>query len=60
MQWSKIKERVEEQFAPSLNDRVEMRYTRYRIMKGEYGRGWITVDGRELIEMSDYEFLNQR
>jgi len=60
MQWSKLKERIEERLAPSLGKRVEMRFTTYRIMQDEYGRGWITVDKHEIVEMSDHKFLNQR
>ncbi len=60
MRWSKLKQLVEERMADSLQHRVEVHYTRYRIMKDEYGRGWITVDKNEIAEMSDHVFLNQR
>lgn len=49
MQWSKLKQRVEERFADSLHRRVEVHSTRY--YSGE-GRGWITVDKQEVVDMS--------
>src|SRR4051794_27003772 len=49
MRWSKVKQLVEERFAPSLHGRVEVHSTRY--YSGQ-GRGWITIDKREVADMS--------
>ncbi|MHB8647234.1 MAG: SF0329 family protein [Thermomicrobiales bacterium] len=49
MRWSKLKQLVEDRMAPSLQGRVEVHSTRY--YSGE-GRGWITVDKREVAEFS--------
>lgn len=49
MRWSKLKQRVEDQMADSLQHRVEVHSTRY--YPGQ-GRGWITVDKREVADMS--------
>jgi hypothetical protein len=60
MRWSKLKQLVEDRMADSLQRRVEVYYTRYRTMKDEYGRGWITLDKSEIVRMSDHDFINQR
>ena len=56
MRWSKVKQLVEERMAPSLHGRVEMHSTRY--YSGE-GRGWITVDKREVANFSTLGTLVQ-
>jgi hypothetical protein len=48
MQWSKLKTRVEAYFAPAVAGRVELRTTNYRHVHDGMGRGWITIDGREI------------
>lgn len=49
MKWSKLKQRVEESFAPSVRGRVRLYSTRYQC---SCGRGWITVDGQEIADLS--------
>jgi hypothetical protein len=49
MQWSKLKKRVEESFADSIKGRVQIYSTHYSC---SCGRGWITVDGEELVDLS--------
>ena len=49
MRWSKLKKRVEESFAGSVRGRVHIYSTHYQC---SCGRGWITVDGRELVDFS--------
>jgi hypothetical protein len=55
MQWSKLKARVESFFAPAVAGRVELRTTNYRHVHDGAGRGWITIDGREV-----YNFCTQK
>ncbi|MDX6710591.1 MAG: hypothetical protein QOH96_1607 [Blastocatellia bacterium] len=49
MQWSKLKKRVEESFADSIKGRVQIYSTHYSC---SCGRGWITIDGEELADLS--------
>jgi hypothetical protein len=50
MRWSKLKKLVEESFAESVRGRVRVYSTRYQ--QCSCGRGWITVDGEELVDLS--------
>jgi hypothetical protein len=52
MIWSKLKKRVEALFAPTMFGRVELRSTNYRHAHDQAGRGYITVDGKEVWQMS--------
>lgn len=49
MRWSKLKKRVEDSFAGSVKGRVRIYSTHYQC---SCGRGWITVDGEELVDLS--------
>lgn len=49
MKWSKVKKLVESSFAPSVKGRVQIYSTHYQC---SCGRGWITVDGEELVDLS--------
>jgi hypothetical protein len=49
MRWSRLKKIVEASFAESVKGRVRIYSTRYRC---SCGRGWITVDGEELADLS--------
>ena len=43
---------------PELRDRVGIHLTRYRQSHDEdYGRGWITLDGEQLLDASDFRHL---
>ncbi len=53
MRWSKLKSRVESQFAPSVVGHVELRDTWYRTTGHLSGRGWITIDGQDVQSFSD-------
>jgi hypothetical protein len=61
VQWSKLKKRVEQFFAPSVKGRVELRYTTYRGPHGgthdRFGRGWITYDGEEIFNACTTTFM---
>lgn len=49
MRWSKVKKLVESSFAESLQGRVKVYSTHYQC---SCGRGWITIDGKELVDFS--------
>ena len=49
MRWSKLKKLVEDTFAESVKGRVHIYSTHYQC---SCGRGWITVDGEELVDLS--------
>lgn len=51
MQWSKLKRNIETFFADSVKGRVGLHITRYRTMHDHDGRAWITLDGKEIINM---------
>lgn len=54
MKWSKLKQQVEALFADEVRGRIELRTTRYSKSHDGFGRSWITVDGREIVNMSNY------
>lgn len=54
MKWSKLKQQVEAMFADGVRGRVELRTMRYEKAHDRFGRSWITVDGREVANMSNY------
>jgi len=51
MRWSKLKKQLEDFICPSLKGRVEFWVTNYRKAHDQMGRAYITVDGREVINM---------
>lgn len=57
MQWSKLKQRIEERMADSLHGRVEVHSTWYRCLGHDrLGRTWITVDKQQVASMSDLPY----
>jgi hypothetical protein len=48
MRWSGLKKRVESRFAGSVRGRVHLYSTRYDC---SCGRGWITVDGKDIANL---------
>jgi hypothetical protein len=59
MQWTKVKRRFEELVAPSLRGRLRVHVTSYRETRGlDIGRGWITVDGEEVISVQVPSFYD--
>jgi len=56
MQWSSLKSKVEAFFAPSVKGRVELRAASYRGAHDQTGRGYITVDGKEIWNMCTLSF----
>lgn len=53
MQWSQLKHRIEEQFAPGLGGRLQIHYTVYRNLTEGDGRAWLTWDKEELFSRAD-------
>lgn len=51
MMWSKLKKQLEDFICPSLKGRVEFWVTNYRKAPDQMGRAYITVDGKEVINM---------
>lgn len=49
MRWSKVKKLVENSFADSVKGRVKVYSTHYSLCT--CGRGWITVDKKELVNL---------
>jgi hypothetical protein len=54
MRWSKLKQQVEAMFADEVRGRVALWTTRYEKAHDRFGRSWITVDGREIVNMCNY------
>lgn len=52
MKWSQLKKRVEENLAESVKGKIEFFTTAYRKPNSSTGRGWITVEGKEIINFS--------
>ena len=50
MRWSKVKKLVEDSFAESIKGRIKLYSTRYG--QSSLGRGWITIDGKEKVDLS--------
>ena len=53
MVWSKTKQNLESFLCPALVGRVEYRATAYRYSPDKSGRCYITVDKKEVLNMSD-------
>lgn len=63
MMLSKIKSKIENKFDPKLKVRIQIYTTSYGYqydVKDLYNRGWITVDGKEVVNFStpDAFFMN--
>ncbi|EAR10427.1 hypothetical protein [Reinekea blandensis] len=52
MQWSKLKKRVEENFADSIKNRVEIFTTAYR-RQDDISRSWMVIDGKQEVSFTD-------
>ena len=50
MRWTKVRKLVEDRFAQSVAGRVHIHSTRYG--QCTCGRGWITIDGREIADLN--------
>jgi len=51
LRWSKLKKQLEDFVCPCLKGRVEFWITNYRKAHDRMGRAYITVDGKEVVNM---------
>ena len=58
MRWSKLKQRLESNFAESLRGRVALHQTRYRECHDQEGEFWITLDGVRILSIGSMTALN--
>lgn len=58
MRWSKLKQRLEDNFADSLQRRVELHQTRYRESHDQEGEFWITFDKTKILSIGSMTMLN--
>lgn len=56
MKWNQIKKRIEAMLAESVRRKVAFGLTSYRKCHDQLGRGWITIDGREILNMPSLDF----
>ncbi len=56
MKWSKLKQRVEANFVPELQERVQLRLVAYRQSHDQPQRGTIVVDGIEWAEFCTIQY----
>lgn len=59
MQWSKLKQRSEQRMADTLHGRIELHAARYTHAHDGDGRGWITVDKREIVNFYDFRSADE-
>jgi len=52
MQWSKLRKKVESFLAGSVKGRVGFHFTQYRRVWYGDGRGWITIDKKQVTSMA--------
>lgn len=58
MKWSKIKKQFEQLLAPSLQKRMQIHVTRYTKANMDVGRGWITLDGVQIVSIDIPSFYD--
>ncbi len=56
MKWNQIKKRIEAMMAGSVLERITFGITSYRKCHDQTGRGWIAIDGREILNMPSMDF----
>lgn len=59
MQWSQLKKRIENTFAESVRDRVQVWTTRYRNSHDQVGESWITIDKERFATMGTQSYYNE-
>ena len=61
IRWSKLQGRFEQLLAPALRGRLKIHVTAYRETRGfDLGRGWITIDGDEVLSLQAPSFYDNR
>lgn len=58
MRWSKLKKELKERLADNLKDRLDYHLTSYKNSTGFIGRAWITWDGKEILNFSNQDTVN--
>jgi hypothetical protein len=58
MQWSKLKHIIESKFADKVKGRVELFSTRYTKPNSTTGRGWITVDKKQIVNFATLKSMH--
>jgi hypothetical protein len=58
MQWSKLKKRYEERLATCLRGRLRVHLTEYRTNSMDVGRGWMTLDGKQVCSIQIPSFYD--
>jgi hypothetical protein len=59
LKWSKLKKEIENRFAESLKGRIYLYSTRYTSASYTMSRGWITFDGKEVVNFSTPDSVNE-
>lgn len=59
MRWSKLKQRIEDNFADCAKGRVEIWNTRYRNSHDQEGEAWITIDKERVHSMGTLTHLTK-
>lgn len=59
MRWSKIKQDMEALLAESLSGRIAFHATRYHEAHDSEGRGWMTLDGKEIVNFCTLSAWNR-
>jgi hypothetical protein len=59
VKWSKLKQRIEDGFAASVQGRVEVWNTRYRGAHDHAGEAWITIDKEPVHSSAELSKLKQ-
>lgn len=54
MKWSKLKKRIEENFAESIKGRIEIFTTAYR-HQDNLSRSWVVVDKEQKVSLTDHD-----
>jgi hypothetical protein len=56
MKWNQIKKRIETMLVDPVRERLAFGVTSYRKCHDQMGRGWITIDGKEILNMPSLDF----
>lgn len=59
MKWNQINKRIETMLADSVRGRIIFGVTSYRRSHDQIGRGWIALDGKEILNMSSIDFEHE-
>ena len=59
MKWSKLKKNVESFFADNVKGKIELRSVSYNGTHDNDGRGYITVDGKEVWNMCTLQYYSK-